>query len=373
MNLSGKASLVFACLVACACVAGSRPSSPEPSWNRRATAIYLDLRESVWMRWPAAGRENGTFCVSCHTTMPYALARPPLRDALTKASPSAEEGSLIADVTKRVHLWNDVAPYYTRQPNRSRGTEAVLNALILSSYAARSGKLSADTLSAFAEMWNLEERQGELRGAWQWIEFGNEPWEAYDSAYYGACLAAVAVGLAPQNYRSTPEIQPNLELLRAYLERESAVVTPINRVMLLWASVKLPGILDRGQQEAIIKEVISKQRPDGGWSLSSLVGTWKRQDGTPLVERSDGFATGLISYVLELAAVPSVDVHLKEGLSWLDRNQAWWGGWEGYSLNRRRWDLFSNTYYFMDDAATAYATLALTQAELTGASIQASR
>src|SRR5712691_13280232 len=36
-----------------------------------------------------------------------------------------------------------------------------------------------------------------------------------------------------------------------------------------------------GKQETIINEVLSKQPADGGWSLSSLVGAWKRRDGTP--------------------------------------------------------------------------------------------
>ena len=305
--------------------------------------------------------------------MPYALAMPPLRGALRQATLSAEERELIADVTKRVRLWSDVAPYYSYQAAESRGTEAVLNALILSSYDARSGKLSADTRSAFAELWKLEERQGELRGAWQWLSLENEPWEADDSAYYGACLAAVAVGLAPENYRSTPEIQLNLELLREYLARKSSAEIPINRIMLLWASAALPGTLDREQQGSIIKEVVSMQRPDGGWSLSSLVGTWERDDRTPLVRKSDGFATGLITYVLELADVPPSDAHLRDGLSWLRRNQAWWGGWKSYSLNRSRENPTSNTFYFMDDAATAYAALALTQSESTSASIQVSR
>ena len=305
--------------------------------------------------------------------MPYALAMPPLRGALGQTFLSAEERHLIADVTKRVRLSNDVAPYYSYQAAESRGTEAVLNALILSSYDARSGKLSADTRSAFAELWRLQERQGDLRGAWQWLSLDNQPWEAGDSVYYGACLAAVAVGLAPENYRSTPEIQLNIQFLREYLAAKSPAEIPINRIMLLWASAALPGILNREQRDSLIKEAVSMQRADGGWSLSSLVGTWERDDRTPLVKKSDGLATGLVTYVLELADLPPSDVHLRDGLSWLRRNQAWWGGWRSYSLNRSRGNPTSNTYYFMDDAATAYAALALTQSESASASIQVSR
>ena len=69
-------------------------------------------------------------------------------------------------------------------------------------------------------MWALQKTTGDDKGAWSWLRFGNEPWEADDSQFYGASLAAVAVGVAPQDYRSAPEIRKNLELLRDYLLRE---------------------------------------------------------------------------------------------------------------------------------------------------------
>ncbi len=316
------------------------------------------------MAWPPAARDHGTFCVSCHTAMPYALARPTLRPAPDQGTLSINERKLIDNVTKRVRLWREVAPYYENEASQSRGTETVLNAMILASYDARSGKLSADTRSALDEMWSLQESKGSEQGAWQWIQFNNEPWEAYDSPYYGATLAAIAVGLAPEDYRSAPEIQHNLKLLCEYLRREYATQTLLNRISLLWASAKIPGILKPEQQESIVNEILSKQQTDGGWCASSLVGTWRRRDGTPLVMRSDGYASGLITYVLEQVGIPRDNMHVKESLSWLARNRTWWGGhWEAYSLNKRHHNLFSNISGFMDDAATAYAVLALTQGE----------
>ncbi|MFZ0212194.1 MAG: hypothetical protein WBE20_08955 [Candidatus Acidiferrales bacterium] len=315
------------------------------------------------MTWPHSARDHGTFCVSCHTAMPYALSRQAIDSALGAAKPSANERKLIDNVTTRVRLWKEIQPYYPNQAGASRGTEAVLNALILASNDARSGKLSADTRSAFDEMWSLQESSGAEQGAWQWIEFNNEPWEAYDSAYYGATLAAIAVGSAPENYRAAPEIQQYLKPLSEYLDRESAKQTLLNRVSLLWASAKIPGILKPERQESIVDEILSKQQADGGWSASALVGTWKRKDKTPLVTRSDGYATGLITYALQQAGLPSDNVHVKDGLAWLVRNQSWGGHWEAYSLNKRRLNPFSNPSSFMDDAATAYAVLALTEAD----------
>jgi squalene-hopene/tetraprenyl-beta-curcumene cyclase len=357
--------ILTVCVLAGLCAACSRPETKvDNSWNRKAAAAFLDQREGTWMAWPGAARDQGTFCVSCHTAMLYALARPTLRPGPDQATLSINERKLIDNVTTRVRLWRDLAPYYENEPGESRGTEAVLNALILASYDARRGKLSADTRSAFDEMWSLQKSKGAEQGAWPWIQFNNEPWEAYDSPYYGATLAAIAVGLAPEDYRSAPEIQQNLELLRTYLNREYATETLLNRVSLLWASTEIPGILKPEQQESVINEILSKEQADGGWSASSLVGAWKRRDRTPLVMRSDGYATGLITYVLQQVGVSRNDEHVKDGLSWLVRNQTWWGGrWEAYSLNEWHYDLFPIGAHFMNDAATAYAVLALTRAD----------
>src|ERR1700693_1168010 len=88
------------------------------SWNQKAAAAYLDQREGWWMAWPKAARDHDTFCISCHTAVPYALSRPALRTALDEEAPSVNERRLLENVTKRVRLWKDVEPFYT---DRDRG------------------------------------------------------------------------------------------------------------------------------------------------------------------------------------------------------------------------------------------------------------
>jgi squalene-hopene/tetraprenyl-beta-curcumene cyclase len=339
------------------------------AWDHVAAAAYLDQRAAWWTEWPKAARDHETFCISCHTAVPYALSRPALRQGLAEQAPSANERKLLDNVTKRVRLWKEVAPFYSDADRgayktvESRGTESVLNALILASSDAPSGHLSSDTRNALDYMWAEQQTSGDNAGAWSWLRFRNEPWEADDSDFYGAVLAAVATGTAPESYRTKPEIQRNINLLREYVNRHYQAQTTINRIALLWAAAKLPGLLKPDQQSAIIKEVRSKQQADGGWSLSSLVGEWKRSDGTPQETKSDGYATGFISFTLQQAGIPKDDAQLNRGLSWLANNQDKAGGfWLSYSLNKNEAHHMSpDTARFMNDAATAYAVLALTQ------------
>jgi hypothetical protein len=318
--------------------------------------------------------------------LPYALARPSLRAPLSEQVPTVIERRLIDNVTQRVRLWRDVGPYYSDQgydhkTAESRGTESVLNALILASHDAQNGRLSDDARAALHNMWALQQTTGDKRGSWFWLQFDQEPWEANDSAYYGAALAAIAVGTAPGNYRSTPEIEGNLDRLREYLNRESAAQSTANHVFLLWASTKLPELLPRDQQQAIIKEILSKQQADGGWrlasiawnwkdwSLRSLVNMWLREDGTPMDGNSDGVATGLITFVLQETGVPRDNAQLKRGISWLMSHQnAAEGSWPASSVNKRR-HVSSDTGRFMSDAATAFAVLALTENQRTTSAV----
>jgi hypothetical protein len=261
-------------------------------------------------------------------------------------------------------MWKEVEPFYPDakrgfpKTSESRGTESVLNALILVGYDAPTGKLSADARLALDKMWAEQLKTGESKGAWPWLQFHNSPWEG-DSQYYGAALAAIAVGSAPGDYQHAARIQNGLKLLREYLVEECSSQKLIDRVILLWASTKIPALLTPEQQKSIIDEALSKQQADGGYSLSSFVGNWKRHDNTPLETKSDGYATGVVTLALQEAGVKRDQPQLKRGLEWLIENQEKTDGrWLAYSLNKQR-DLSSYTGLFMSDAATAYAVLAL--------------
>ena len=191
----------------------SRKANPA-AWNPREAAAYLDSRTKSWSS--GGAMDHGTFCISCHTALPYALARPSMRSILGETETSSVERQLLDSVTKRVHLWDEVQPYL----GDKRGglpTESVLNALILAQEDARSGRLSDTTRQALRIMWSSQIKSGDKAGAWPWVNFGNEPWEAPDSDYWGATLAAAAAGTAPEGYLATPQIQADLKLLKTYL------------------------------------------------------------------------------------------------------------------------------------------------------------
>lgn len=323
--------------------------APTTGWNPQSAAAYLDGRLEWWSSWKPAARDHDTFCVSCHTTATYAMGRPALRGALGEHAPSATERKVIDNVIKRVRMWNEVEPYYpdeTRgapKTSESRGTEAILNALVLTRYDIPESRQALDN------MWAQQLTTGDARGAFPWLQFHNAPWEG-DSQYYGAALAAIA-GAGDRSEHS--------KLLREYLLREREAQVPVNRVMLLWASTKMPGLLTPEQQRALIQEALSYQQSDGGFSLSSLSGGWKRHDNTPLETKSDGYATGLIAYALVQTGMRRDRPELKRALDWLARSQEKGDGrWLAYSLNKQR-DLNSDVGRFMSDAATAYAVLAL--------------
>jgi squalene-hopene/tetraprenyl-beta-curcumene cyclase len=363
--------LYIACLTSTFILAGNacaQAPGANANWNPKAAAGYLDGRISWWMDWPKSARDHETFCISCHTAATYALGRPALRGPLAEKSPSSNEQRLLANVVKRVRMWKDVEPFYPDQTSglpktsESRGTESILDALILVWSDVPSGKLSADARLALDNMWALQLKSGEMSGSWAWLQFHNAPWEG-DSQFYGTTLAAIAIGSAPGDYKSEPGVQAGIKLMRGWLQKNMDTQTPVDRVALLWASAKIPGLLTEDQQKTIIDQTLAKQQEDGGFSISSLIPSWKRKDNTPVETKSDGYATGLVSFALEQTGAAQAQPALKRAIVWLSRNQNPEDGrWPASSLNKQR-ELSSDAGRFMSDASTAYAVLALANAK----------
>ncbi len=353
-------------------------------WDREGAARYLDERIDVWFANSKKLRtgQAETACVSCHTTVPYLMARPALRRAMQVSARTPQEIRLLEEATRRVETYGAHQLLYDSNESKkaeSRGTEAVLNLLILAGADAAQNRRepSAPTRQALARLWETQRPDG----AWDWLDFGLEPLESVDARYYGATLAALAIGTTPGlPNRHAPEAAAGIEKLRGFLKEKYASQSLFHRGWMLLASARWKGLLTQAQREALLAEIQSRQRDDGGWALEAL-GVWRwskpaapfRPPGAPdtsLQAKSDGYATGLIVYTLKQAGVPAGHPAVSRGLEWLRANQHnfqvgphTWTAWRAHSLNFDRehggekgepWRRL-----FMSDSATAFAVLAL--------------
>jgi squalene-hopene/tetraprenyl-beta-curcumene cyclase len=360
-------SVVAVALPACQ----ARPDAAVPSrWNPRAAAKYLDRRADWWLGWSGSARGQGTACISCHTTLPFALARAALREHLNETTPGAAEKRLLDGVNKRVERWAEISgsnsrkdpflPFYSGDRKASAlGTEAVVNALVLVNQGRANKGLSVPARKALGHLWE----QQQANGAWLWLDFGLNPWEK-DGAFYGASLAALAVGTAGKDCQADPGVAAKVAALKKYL-REKAPGQPLHhRAVSLWASSRLPGILTEQERKSLVEALLTAQEADGGWSLAKLgktasgQGGWSAHGVYPKGEVSDGYATGLVVLALRSAGVAADNPKLEKGLSWLGSRQKD-GTWPASYLNKQR-NAQTDTGKFMRDAATAFAVLALT-------------
>ena len=82
-------------------------------------------------------------------------------------------------------------------------------------------------------------------------------------------FVAVALALAPDNYRDTPAAKGGLKKILGYL-KDNPVIELHHRATLLWASTKVDGLLTADQKTATVSELRKLQLPDGGWNLPAL-------------------------------------------------------------------------------------------------------
>jgi squalene-hopene/tetraprenyl-beta-curcumene cyclase len=359
--------------------------STSRNWDPAAAAAYLDARMDLWF---ANGTklktgDTQTACVSCHAGLAYALARPALRRVMHVDTPSTQEARLIDETTRRVETYGTHQVLYDfneRRQTESRGTEAVLNAVILTTADAAKNlrEPSAPTTKALARLWDTQRPDGR----WDWLEFGLEPWETTEGAYHGAAFAAFAAGTAPGQRDGVATA--GIERLRAYLSTNYQAQHLYNRTWALLASTRLTRVVTDAQRDALFDELVRAQREDGGWSLEAM-GPWKWSKSAPpvkspgdldasLLTQSDGYATGLVVYTLKQAGVNPGHAAIRKGIRWLETNQRAipvpevpGRGWLAHSLNYDRekggekgepWRRL-----FMSDTATAFAILALADSE----------
>jgi squalene-hopene/tetraprenyl-beta-curcumene cyclase len=138
-------------------------------------------------------------------------------------------------------------------------------------------------------------------------------------------------------------------------------------------------VLEPRDQARVVAMLLAAQRPDGGWSMASLVDnvrdpTRQTDEGQTARGRSgygedflifvgrdkvyqsslasDAYATGLVIYVLRQANLAASDERIQRGISWLKTHQRESGRWFTPSQGWHKEHRIANT-------GTAYALIAL--------------
>jgi len=336
--------LTFAVLVAAA-------SPLRAEWNPALAARYLDARQQAWFDWKTAQSPDGP-CVSCHTGMTYLLARPALRRVLGETGPTPFE----------IGYLNRLKAKMAKPAEGALGNvEAVMSAMFFSRDDARAA-MSSHTRQAFDRLWELQERDGPATGAWQWYEAMLDPWENSESLYYGSALVALALGQTSEAYQKDAAVRPRAAALTAYLENPATPPRLHDRLPLLWASATSPGLVSGSARKALIAETLSRQQADGGWTLAGL-GPWMAHPDPPPSAGSHAYATAFTTFVLQRAGVPASHDGMRKALAWLRSHQdPATGAWPAVSMNKK-YPAGSMPSLFMQDAATAFASMALVEAD----------
>ena len=318
------------------------PNSPDeplaPVLSLAGSAAFLDAVALDWTR----KRQCGT----CHTNYAYLVARPALKDR-DKDGPSPAMAEIRTFFENRVAHWDD--PEKAAKPRWDAEVVATAAALALND-AATTGRLHPRTRQALDRIWTLQKADG----SWSWLKCGWPPYEHDD--YYGAVFAALGVGSAPGGYAKSEAARAGLDRLRSYLKATPAPDLH-HKTFLLWASTRLDGLMTPASRDATVTQLRSLQHPDGGWGLPSL-GDWARRAGSANDKSapSDGYATGLVVYVLRQAGVSADDPAVRRGADWLRSHQRASGRWFTRSLN-------NDKAHYIANAGTGFAVLALSACE----------
>ncbi|NUQ66568.1 MAG: terpene cyclase/mutase family protein [Pirellulales bacterium] len=234
-----------------------------------------------------------------------------------------------------------------------RATEAVMVASTLAQNdALTTGRLHPSTRKALDRMWTMQREDG----GFDWMKYNQPPSEIDD--HYGATVAAIGVGVAPDGYAETPAAKAGLDKVRAYFKSNPPAHLH-HRAMLLLASLCVDGILSAPERRQVVEDLLGLQRADGGWAAVAL-GNWERSDGKPRdLESSDPYGTGFAIHVLRQAGVPADEPRIQKGIAWLKTHQRASGRW----FTRSMW---KDSKHYLTHAGTAYAILALAACGETG-------
>jgi squalene-hopene/tetraprenyl-beta-curcumene cyclase len=303
-------------------------------------------------------------CAACHTLPPYLMARP----YLATIAPEPPEIRRFFETIVEQGLEGEPA-----LPRDGLTAVVIQTAAALAFHdRATTGKLHPRTRQQLDRMWTLQRADG----SWEWPFRDTPPLKSDE--HYGVVFAALATCAAPENYSDSEPARKGLTGIRKYLS-DHPPRSLHQRAMLLWGATLEDDLITAKEWTQAIQDLVTAQRPDGGWSLATL--TENSQDPDRQTEEgkqaraaeghgreflvyvgrekvyksslaSDGYSTGFALYVLRQAGIPADDPCIRRGVSWLKEHQRASGRWFTPSQS---W----HTQHYIANAGTAYAIFGL--------------
>jgi squalene-hopene/tetraprenyl-beta-curcumene cyclase len=309
------------------------PATPDEamlnSFSEEQARAFLDDTSLKW------ARQNR--CGTCHTTIPYLMARPLLGGANLAAW--TEVRAAVSDFA------SDRIAKHAQDAAFIAGSSVAALAV---GDAAGGRPVQADTRALFDYLWASQGSDG----SWVVPQKGMLPFLERDPRYV-AFMVALGLGYTTSNYyEEDPRGRVGFSKLRGFI-RNNLPTSVHDKAVLLWASARTHGLLSKKEQEDYTRSILTVQRDDGGWALPAM-GSWLRHDGPASdPSLSDGYATALSALVLCQRGYSAKDAPIARALVWIRRHQRVSGRWYTRSLYSEH---FQN---YLSNMGTAYAVMAL--------------
>lgn len=301
-------------------------TADEPIRTEFSLQHAVDYLEHGATAWNGARK-----CMSCHTNGTYMSVRPALTPKLGK--PKDAMRTFAVDTLKQLSGLDRADLKKSTRP-----AQLIYTAAGLAEWDAHvTGTLSEETKQALALMFEIQLETG----TWGTLDC----WPPYESdAFHEATVAAMAVAAAPGWLTSLSDdhLKAGVARLKNYLQTETPP-QDYGRVLLLWASTRMPDLLTAEKKQELVDLVWKKQQADGGWSIRTFGAPeqWGKGNRAAKLKAepefasppSDGHQTGLAIIVLREAGVPANDPRIQKGVAWLLKNQRESGRWWTRSLN----------------------------------------
>ena len=317
---------------------GLKPTpAPAASAAQSRTNPREAISRALAVSQPVAGKflHNGG-CSSCHSQYLNGMAVGAARSAGVKTEPALENEDTRATLILRGSLQE--AFFEAQEPGDS--SEAVGFALLQLASAGVPQSLAIDSM--VHHMAAMQRKEGD----WQTFE-GRPPIESGEFGQTARAIRALRSFPIPAR---KDEFEQRIQRAAAWVEKAEPLTTEDRTMQILglvWAGHTAPA--------ARVKELVGKQRIDGGWGQTDY-------------HQSDAFATGEALWALHESGMTSSDPVYRRGVDFLLRTQQEDGTWHVVSRSFGFQPYFQSGFPYEQDqwisqAGTAMAVIGLSFAE----------